>query len=168
MSSSGKMAVLVAEEAKRGRLKDAAGVGERGVVMDVERTPPVRRPLRREARLVVAIGIKGLVQVRWWYVRRNSSREDKRKEERKEEKMWMMGNGRKRSTNGWLNENKRKGWTRATSTASRYRYFFALARTRPSNTLPRIVVCAVWNGFSIVCPHVSVHGPHDDGQHTFT
>lgn len=31
------------------------------------------------------------------------------------------------------------------------RYFFALARTRASNTELRIGVCAVWNGFSIVC-----------------
>lgn len=35
--------------------------------------------------------------------------------------------------------------------ASRYRYLRALARTRPSKTLLRIVVCAVWNGFSSVC-----------------
>jgi hypothetical protein len=30
-----------------------------------------------------------------------------------------------------------------------YKYFFALARTRVSNTELRIVVCAVWNGFNI-------------------
>jgi hypothetical protein len=40
---------------KRGRLKDVAGAGERGALMDEERTPPVRRPLRREARFVVAM-----------------------------------------------------------------------------------------------------------------
>lgn len=31
------------------------------------------------------------------------------------------------------------------------RYFFALARTRVSNTMLRIGECAVWNGFNIVC-----------------
>ena len=36
------------------------------------------------------------------------------------------------------------------STASHYRYFFALARTRESNTALRIGVWAVWNGLSIV------------------
>jgi len=62
-----------------------------------------------------------------------------------------MGGG-DQPTIGWLYDNKKTdGWTRATSTASRYRYFFALARTRPSNTLLRIVVCAVWNGFNIAC-----------------
>ena len=49
------MGEFIAEEAKRGRLKDAAGAGERGALMEEERTPPVRRPLSREARLVVAI-----------------------------------------------------------------------------------------------------------------
>ena len=49
------MGELIAEEEKRGRLKDVAGAGERGALMDEERTPPVRRPLRREARLVVAM-----------------------------------------------------------------------------------------------------------------
>ena len=34
--------------------------------------------------------------------------------------------------------------------ATPYRYFFALARTRASNTVLRIGVCAVWNGLSIV------------------
>lgn len=56
MSSSGKMGELIAEEAKRDRLKDAGCAGERGALMEDERTPPVRRPLRREARFVVAIG----------------------------------------------------------------------------------------------------------------
>lgn len=87
MSSSGKMGVLVT---KRGRLKDAGGAGERGAPMEVERTPPVRRPLRREARFVVVIWIeeiKRLVQLSGWYVRRNSGREktkEKKRERRKE------------------------------------------------------------------------------------
>lgn len=32
-----------------------------------------------------------------------------------------------------------------------HKYFFALARTRASKTALRIGVCAVWNGFNIVC-----------------
>ena len=59
MSSSGKMGELRAEEVKRGRLNDVACAGERGALMEEERTPPVRRPLRREARLVVAIWMQG-------------------------------------------------------------------------------------------------------------
>lgn len=54
-SSSGKLGASTGEGAKRGRLKDASGAGERGALMEAERTPPVRRPLRSEARLVVAI-----------------------------------------------------------------------------------------------------------------
>jgi len=34
--------------------------------------------------------------------------------------------------------------------AIRYRFFFALALTRLSNTVLRIGVCAVWNGFMAV------------------
>lgn len=45
-----------------------------------------------------------------------------------------------------------------------YRYFRALPRTRLSNTPLRIAVCAVWNGFTIVCasqqrPAHSQHTP---------
>jgi len=36
----------------------------------------------------------------------------------------------------------------------RYRFFFALALTRLSNTPLRIGVCAVWNGFMAVCKTV--------------
>ena len=52
-----------------------------------------------------------------------------------------------------------------------YRYFRALPRTRLSNTPLRIAVCAVWNGFTIVCAsqqrpshsqhtHLDVQLPH--------
>lgn len=54
-SSSGKTGLLRAEEVKYGRLNEDAGARERGALMEEERTPPVRRPLRREARLVVAM-----------------------------------------------------------------------------------------------------------------
>jgi hypothetical protein len=40
------------------------------------------------------------------------------------------------------------------------RCLFALARTRVSNTALRIGVCAVWNGFSIVCG-CAVNGTYD-------
>lgn len=83
---------------------------------------------------------------------RNRSREDERKKGRtggcEDEDGW------RRSTDDWLAVRQQKDGfrgTRATSTASRYRYFFALARTRPSNTPLRIVVCAVWKGFNIAC-----------------
>jgi hypothetical protein len=37
-------------EAKRGTLKDPPGAAVWGMVVDADRTPPVRRPARREAR----------------------------------------------------------------------------------------------------------------------
>ena len=48
-----------------------------------------------------------------------------------------------------------------------YRFFFALALTRPSNTVLRIGVCAVWNGFMAVWTPLNIrrikqqsgHGP---------
>jgi hypothetical protein len=50
-------------EAKRGTTKDPPGAAVFGVVVEAERTPPVRRPARREARgfgggaVVIAIEI---------------------------------------------------------------------------------------------------------------
>jgi len=49
-SSSGKMLVLC-WEGKRGMLKEPAGAAVWGTLAEEERTPPVRRPARSEARL---------------------------------------------------------------------------------------------------------------------
>ena len=73
------------------------------------------------------------------------------------------GGGRKRQKNGdgggrWERAeeegNKKQRLARdgyAVSHYVRYRFFFALALTLLSNTVLRIGVCAVWNGFIAVC-----------------
>jgi hypothetical protein len=60
----------------------------------------------------------------------NKEREERKKKETEE------GDGRE--------------WKRRKTTESCYRCFFALALTRLSNTVLRIGVCAVWNGFMAV------------------
>ena len=40
-----------------------------------------------------------------------------------------------------------------------HRCFFALARTRPSNTALPIIRCAVWNGFIVVCTPLRLQSP---------
>jgi hypothetical protein len=49
-----------------------------------------------------------------------------------------------------------------------YRCFLALARTLVSNTVLRIVVCAVWKGFNIVCAEIEHCTAHPEPSLTLT
>jgi hypothetical protein len=91
----------------------------------------------------------------------NSGEEKSKKLENKErEKETEEGDGGGR----W--ERAEEEETPAKSRSIGYRFFFALALTRLSNTVLRMGVCAVWNGFMAVWKSLNIrrkttggHGP---------
>lgn len=94
-------------------------------------------------------------------------RQKKRKEKGKRRRVrdgWGRGRRWVEEINEWLAVKNKKRRPDPSHLHSPYRYFFALVRTRPSNTPPRIVVCAVWNGFSIACGESAHSGDDDDGD----